>query len=64
MQTEEPQISNASFSPQIMNQAQNNLSSIQANVQTFSSLEWESESMDIEVQGKPKFPDFGHSKSS
>lgn len=64
MQTEEPQISNMSFSPQIMNQAQNNLSSIQANVQTFSSLEWESESMDVEVQGKPKFPDFGHSKSS
>lgn len=63
MQTEEPQISSTSFSPQIISQSQNNLSSIQANVQTFSSLEWESESMDIDVQGKPKFPDF-HSKSS
>ncbi|KYM92950.1 G patch domain-containing protein 2 [Atta colombica] len=64
MQTEEPQISSTSFSPQIINQAQSNIGSIQANVQTLSSFEWESESMDIEVQGKPKFPDFGHSKSS
>ncbi|XP_018394132.1 PREDICTED: G patch domain-containing protein 2 isoform X3 [Cyphomyrmex costatus] len=64
MQTEEPQISSTSFSPQIINQAQNNIGSVQANVQTFSSFEWESENMDIEVQEKPRFPDFGHSKSS
>lgn len=64
MQTEDPQVSSTCFSPQIINQAQSNLGSIQANVQTFSSLEWESETMDIEVQGKPKFSDFGHSKSS
>lgn len=64
MQTEEPQISSTSLSPQIINQSQSDLSSIQANVQTFSSFEWESESMDMEVQGKPKFPDFGHSKSN
>ncbi|XP_011689680.1 PREDICTED: G patch domain-containing protein 2-like isoform X1 [Wasmannia auropunctata] len=65
MQTEEPpQISGMSFSPQIVNQTESNIGSVQANVKTLSSLEWESESMDIEVQGKPKFSDFGHSKSS
>ncbi|XP_011635621.1 G patch domain-containing protein 2-like isoform X3 [Pogonomyrmex barbatus] len=64
MQTEEIQISSTSFDSQIINQAQNNVGPIQANVQTYSSFEWESESMDIEVQGKSKFSDFGHSKSS
>ncbi|XP_012225450.1 G patch domain-containing protein 2-like isoform X2 [Linepithema humile] len=64
MQTEEPQASSANFGSQIMNQAQN-MNSTQAAIQSFSPFEWENESMDIEIhQGKPKFSDFGHSKSS
>jgi len=63
MQTEESQASGANFGPQIVNQAQN-MNSTQ-DVQTFSPFEWENESMDIEIhQAKPKFSDFGHSKSS
>lgn len=64
METQESEISSTSFEPQIMNQAQS-MSSIQQTVQKFSSFPaWETESMDIEVHGKSKFPDFGHSKSS
>ncbi|GAB1868212.1 hypothetical protein CAJAP_09291 [Camponotus japonicus] len=61
MQTEEPQTSSTSFGLEIIQQGQN----ILADLQTFSSIKWDSESMDIEIQqGQSKFPDFGHSKSS
>lgn len=62
MQTEEPQISSTTFNNQITSQS---LGPVEANIQTFSPIEWESESMDIEIaQGKLKFSEFGHSKSS
>lgn len=61
MQTEEPQTSSTSFGLEIIQQGQN----ILADLQTFSSIKWDSESMDIEIQqGQSKFPEFGHSKSS
>lgn len=61
MQTEEPQTSSTSFGLEIIQQGQN----ILADLQTFSSIKWDSESMDIEVQQEQsKFPEFGHSKSS
>lgn len=60
MQTEESQTASTSFGLEII-QGKN----ILADLQTFSSLKWDSESMDIEIQqGQSKFPDFGHSKSS
>lgn len=62
METQEPEISSTSFSPQIKSQTQSTSSVHSA--QMFSSIDWETESMDIEIHGKPKFPDFGHSKSS
>lgn len=61
MQTEEPQTSSTNFGLEIIQQGQN----ILADLQTFSSIKWDSENMDIEIQqGQSKFPDFGHSKSS
>lgn len=65
METQEPEVGSASFDPpQITNQTQSTTSVQQQATPTFSPFEWETESMDVEVHGKPKFPDFGHSKSS
>jgi len=66
MQTDESQISNTSFGPQATISQTQNTDAAQANIQTFTPFsEKENESMDIEIhQAKPKFHDFGHSKSS
>lgn len=58
----EHQISSTSFSPQIITHPLP-LGSIPV-VTKFPHFEWDSNSMDIEIHGKPKFHDFGHSKSS
>ncbi|XP_014472979.1 PREDICTED: G patch domain-containing protein 2-like isoform X2 [Dinoponera quadriceps] len=65
METQEPEVGSASFDPpQIVNQTQGTTPVQPQTAQTFSPFEWETENMDVEVHGKPKFPDFGHSKSS
>ncbi|XP_020299725.1 G patch domain-containing protein 2-like isoform X1 [Pseudomyrmex gracilis] len=65
MQTEEPQISSTTFDNKITQSQIQSLGPVEANIQTFSPIEWESETMDIEIsQGKLKFSEFGHSKSS
>lgn len=62
MHNQEYQISSTSFGLQSISPT-SNLDSIQP-LQKFSHFEWDSNSMDIEIHGKPKFHDFGHSKSS
>lgn len=62
MQTQESQVSSTSFDSQSMSQIQN-IRSTQS-VKTFPSFNWDTESMDIELHAKPKFHEFGHSKSS
>lgn len=62
MHNQERQISSTSFGPQILSHAQN-LGSVHT-IPKFRNFEWDSNSMDIEIHGKPKYHDFGHSKSS
>ncbi|KAG7197589.1 hypothetical protein KM043_006054 [Ampulex compressa] len=62
MHTQEHPICSTSFRPQIISDSQN-ISTIQA-MTKFPHCEWDSNSMDIEVHTKPKYHDFGHSKSS
>ncbi|XP_076662725.1 G patch domain-containing protein 2 isoform X2 [Andrena cerasifolii] len=62
MHNQEYQITSTNFGSQIISPA-SNLDSMQA-VPKLPHLEWDSNSMDIEIHGKPKFHDFGHSKSS
>ncbi|XP_053979733.1 G patch domain-containing protein 2 isoform X2 [Hylaeus anthracinus] len=62
MHNQEYQISSTSFGLQSISPT-SNLDSMQ-NLQKFSHFEWDSNSMDIEIHGKQKFHDFGHSKSS
>ncbi|XP_006609964.1 G patch domain-containing protein 2 isoform X1 [Apis dorsata] len=62
MHNQEHQISNTGFGSQIINPI-SNLDSLQALPQ-FSHFKWDSNSMDIEIHGKPKLHDFDHSKSS
>ncbi|XP_035718365.1 G patch domain-containing protein 2-like isoform X1 [Vespa mandarinia] len=61
MQCQEQHISSTNFGSQIVQQTQDTmpLQSI-----SFPQFEWDSNNMEIEIHGKPKFQDFGHSKSS
>ncbi|XP_043496695.1 G patch domain-containing protein 2 isoform X1 [Polistes fuscatus] len=61
MQCHEQHISSTSFGTQIVQQTQDTmpLQSI-----SFPQFDWDSNNMEIEIHGKPKFQDFGHSKSS
>ncbi|XP_076164196.1 G patch domain-containing protein 2 [Ptiloglossa arizonensis] len=62
MHNQEYQISSTSFGLQSISPT-SNLDPMQP-LPKFSHFDWDSNSMDIEIHGKPKFHDFGHSKSS
>ncbi|XP_011338735.1 G patch domain-containing protein 2 isoform X3 [Ooceraea biroi] len=67
MQTDESQVSSStSFGPQVSASQAQSADGAQASAQTFAPFsEGENESMDIEIhQARPRFSDFGHSKSS
>lgn len=63
MHNQEYQITSTSFGSQIISPTSSMYNTVQA-LPKLSHLEWDSNSMDIEFHGKPKFHDFGHSKSS
>ncbi|XP_015438521.1 PREDICTED: G patch domain-containing protein 2-like [Dufourea novaeangliae] len=62
LHNQEYQVSSTSFGSQIITPTSNS-DSMQV-LPKLSHVEWDSNSMDIEIHGKQKFHDFGHSKSS
>ncbi|XP_076631201.1 G patch domain-containing protein 2-like [Colletes latitarsis] len=62
MHNQEYQISSTSFGLQSISPT-SNIDSMQS-LPKFSHFEWDTNSMDIEIHGKPKLHEFGHSKSS